>query len=117
MRRALISSSLVLALAACEGPRASIDIEDARVSRDEGGKIVAEVDLLAHDQLGGSVGNYCTQVVFATEAPVERCDADLEDGDRRTMRWVSLGEHPPGTFVNVRVRLGAVDTQRLLVAP
>lgn len=104
-------------LLACEGPRASIEIEDARVSRDEGNKVVAEVDLLAHDQLGGSVGTYCTKVVFPNETPVEACSADLEDGDRRTIRWVSLREPPPGALVNVRVRLGSVDTERFLGSP
>ena len=78
---------------------------------------MAEVDLLAHDQLGGKVGIYCTQVTFPGETPIEACDADLEDGDRRTIRWVSLGTPAPGGLVNMRVRLGSVDDQRTLGAP
>lgn len=106
----------VLTLAACEGPRASIEIEDARVSRDAANKVVAELDILAHDQLGGSVGLYCSQATFPGEPPIDRCDADLEDGDRRTLRWVSTGTPGPGV-VNVRVRLGNVDNQRSLGFP
>jgi len=117
MRTALALVLAGIAATACEGPRASIEIEAMRVSRDGGNHVVAEADLLAHDQLGGSVGTYCSQVSFPGETPVEACDADLEDGDRRTLRWVSLGTPSVGGTVAVRVRLGNVDNQRSLGAP
>lgn len=105
---------------ACSGPRASIEIEDARSALlgDGTHKVVVEVDVLAHDQLGGNIGQYCTAVTFAGQADIQRvCYSDLSDGDRRTVRIVSEGDVSASNAISITVRLDDVDTGRSLVGP
>lgn len=117
--RALGSFSVwcALALGACDAPRATVGVTDARASRDAAGRVVVVVELQASEGLGGNVGSYCVRVSFAGEADREDCRADLEDGDTVTLRFVSSGALPAGAAIGVRVRLGAVDVRRTLAAP
>ena len=109
---------LALGLGACDGPGASVQITDADAYRAPDRRVVVEVDLLAHESLGGNIGVYCTRVTFAgQDNPVEECSADLEDGDSKTVRLVSEREIPPEAAITVRVRLGRVDVGRSLAAP
>ncbi len=117
--RAFLVAGCALAVG-CSGPRAAIEIEQAHsfyVDNDSR-RVVVDVELLAHDQLGGNVGGYCTRVTFPGQAdPAEVCYDDLEDGDRRTVRLVSTADILDGAMIAVRVRLGDVDVGRSLVGP
>lgn len=108
----------VLLFGGCEGPHASVDITDARVSRDAARHVVVEIDLEAQENLGGNIGTYCVRVTFTGQTDYrEECRADLEDGDTKTVRFVSNGDLPVGAQIVVRVRLGATDIGRDLAAP
>lgn len=105
---------------ACSGPRASIEIEDAHSAflGDGTHKVVVTVDVLAHDQLGGNIGTYCTSVTFAGQTDVERvCADDLSDGDRKTVRIVSEGDIGDSDSINIVVRLDDVDNGRIIIGP
>ncbi len=119
MRSLLLFGSLAIGLAACEDTGASLEITGARAHRLADKRIVVEVDLLASESVGGNIGTYCTRVTFAGQkAPAEQCDADLEDGDTKTVRLVSESERIfDGTPITIRVRLGNVDVGRTLAAP
>jgi hypothetical protein len=110
--------ALVLALPGCDDPGATLEITDARATRDAGRHVVVDVDLLAREGLGGNVGTYCTRVTFTGQtAPREVCSADLEDGDAKTVRLVSDGDLAAGAPIAIRVRFGATDVGRSLAAP
>lgn len=116
--RLLLKIAVGAGLLACDEPRASIEILDARAFRGPDNRVVVDVDLLAHEGLGKNVGIYCTRVTFAgQEDPAEECDADLEDGDTKTVRLVSDKDIAPGAAITVRVRLEHVDVGRSLAAP
>jgi hypothetical protein len=120
MRRALsiLALSTVPALAACEDAGASVQIDAATATRAPDGRVAVDVVLAAEERLGGNVGKYCTRATFAGQAvPAEVCDADLRDGDTRAVRLVSDGAPAASSPIGVRVRLGAVDIGRSLVAP
>jgi hypothetical protein len=110
-RRLVVFVVSALASSACNDPDASIEITATRTARDPVRHVIFEVDLLGHESLGRNVGTYCTHVTFTGQADaVDRCDADLHDGDRKTLRFVSENVPDPGSLCAVRVRLGAVDT-------
>jgi hypothetical protein len=120
-RRSVIAASLfgLGAVTGCQDDvGAAVDITDMRVSRDPQKRVVVDVDLVAREALGRNVGVYCTEVTFAgQDTPHDECKADLDDGDKKTLRVVSDGDVPEGGDVSVRVRLGAVDVRRSLAAP
>jgi hypothetical protein len=108
------------AFLACSGPRATIEIEDARSMflGDGTHKVVVEVDVLAHEQLGGNIGQYCTSVTYTGQTDIAQvCYQDLSDGDRRTVRLVSEGDLPDSDGISITVRLGDADVGRSLVGP
>ncbi|MBX3208732.1 MAG: hypothetical protein KF764_27110 [Labilithrix sp.] len=109
----------VLALAACDEPGASLQITGARAHRAPDARVVVDVDLVAAEGLGGNIGTYCTRATFAGQVePVEQCNADLEDGDTKTVRLVSTSDRIfAGAPISIRVRLGNVDVGRGLAAP
>jgi len=120
MRAALVMLAIAFGMAAmaCDGPGASIEITDARAFRGADNRVVLDVDLRAHEALGGSVGIYCTRVTFAGQGnPAEVCSADLEGGDTKTVRLVSDGDLEPGAAITIRVRLDRTDVGRSLAAP
>ena len=119
MRRALGILGLFLgATAACDDPRASVEITDARAFRGADGRVVVDIDLRANEGLGQNVGIYCTRVTFAgQENPAEVCSADLEDGDTKTVRLVSEDDIAPGAAITIRVRLDRAHVGRSLAAP
>jgi hypothetical protein len=100
-----------IALSGCDDPDAGIEITETRTTRDPARHVIFEIDVLAHESLGKNVGTYCTEVTFVGQAaPTDRCDSDLHDGDRKTLRFVSENVPAPGSGCSVRIRLGAVDT-------
>jgi hypothetical protein len=108
----------LLLLVACDDPGASIEVVDARVSRQPDKRVVVEADLVGHEGLGKNVGIYCTRVTFPGQAqPVEECRADLEDGAIKTVRFVSDNDIDPLQNIVMRVRLDARDVMRTLAAP
>lgn len=110
--------ALAALVGACDDPGAALEITDARTFRADDARIVVDVDVRAHEALGGNVGVYCVRTSFAGQANApEHCHADLEDGDRRTLRFVSDGWLAAGAAITVRVRLDRVDVARSLVVP
>jgi hypothetical protein len=102
----------------CDTAGASLQIRDARASRDAQRRVVVDIDVRAHESLGGNIGTYCTKVTFTGQTDArQECKADLEDGDTKTIRMVSDGDLPEGAMIVVRVRLAAVDDGRTLFAP
>lgn len=117
MRRLALLLASTLALG-CSDPRAGLELTDARAWRADDGRVVVDVDLLAHEGLGGNIGTYCTRVTFQwQDHPAEVCRADLEDGDTATVRLLSDARLGEGTLITVRVRHAAVDQTRTLAAP
>ena len=114
MRREIVFAAV---LAGCNDPTASIEITAMRGSRDAAGHVVADTDVVGHESLGHDVGTYCLLVTFPGEADFTSCNDDLRDGDRKTLRAVSLGSPDPGASISIRVRLGANDTVGSLAAP
>lgn len=120
MRRALLLLGMTIgaAVGACEDTGAAIEIIDARAFRAPDKRVVVDVDLRAHESLGGNVGIYCTRVTFAGQKdPAEECSADLEEGDVKTVRVTSERDVAPGAAITIRVRLDRVDVGRSLAAP
>ena len=120
MRAARFISACLLSFvpAACDDAGAAIEIDDVRAGRDEARRVVVEVHLEARESLGGSVGIYCVRVTFAGQPAFrEQCQADLADGDRKMLRFVSDGELPEGARIDLSVRLGGVIEGRSLAAP
>jgi hypothetical protein len=118
-RRALVATAL-LGLASCSGARASIEIEDARSGRVNlavNRHVYVDVDLLAHDQLGGNIGQYCVTVFFTGFPNPDVCAEDLSDGDRKTMRLESPNDQPDSVKIGVKVRHLHIDIGRDLVGP
>jgi hypothetical protein len=114
--------SLLLAIGAlsCSGSRASIEIEDGRtswVNLAVNRHIFVDLDLLAHDQLGGPVGQYCASVVIPFQETAHACANDLSDGDRKTFRIESTGDVGDSTHVSVTLRHEGINIGRDLVAP
>jgi hypothetical protein len=115
----------IIALSLCSSctdvPNVNIDITDARAFRGDAGRVVVDVDLIAREALGGSIGVYCTRVTFPGETSFhETCAADLSDGDTKTMRFVSdKTDIPKGGQISVAVRLGIQNNNagRTLGAP
>jgi hypothetical protein len=107
-----------VALSGCDDPDAGIEITKTRTERDPARHVIFEVDVLAHESLGKNVGTYCTEATFVGQAsPIDRCDSDLHDGDRKTLRFVSENVPDPGSACTVRIRLGAIDTVGSDAAP
>ncbi|HVJ92217.1 MAG TPA: hypothetical protein VM580_20595 [Labilithrix sp.] len=105
------------ALGGCEDPGAKLEMLDARAFRADG-RVVVDIDLRAHEALGGNFGIYCTSVTFpGQERPAEQCSADLEDGDTKTVRLLSDGWVAPGASMSVRVRWDRAAIVRTLAAP
>jgi hypothetical protein len=120
LRATVAGAAWALAAASCaDDPGAALEIVDARSARDPGTRRVSvDVDLRARESLGGNIGVYCVRTTFAGQAePRETCAADLEDGDLKTLRFVSDGEVAAGAAIQVRARLGATDAERFLAAP
>jgi len=104
----------------CSGTRASIEIEDAHVSWTNlkvNRHINVDVDLLAHDQLGGNIGQYCLTLNINFQDNVHFCDDDLADGDRRTVRMESVADISDSYGFNVILRHAGLNIGRDLVAP
>jgi hypothetical protein len=113
-------SAVVTALVVqgCTGPGASVEIEDANATRDGGGHVVVDVDVQAHELLGGNVGTYCARVSFSGQSNRSvQCGQDLRDGDKKTVRVVSEGDPDPGSNINIDVQLGTVSAVWDLAAP
>ena len=124
MRRIVFPLSVLAAHAtgllaiACNDARAGVDVTDVRASREPDQRIAVDVDLVAHEGLGGPLGTYCTRVDFPWQPrPAEVCKADLHDGDTTTIRLVSDLTLAPGAPIHVRVRHFGVDHTRDLAAP
>ncbi len=116
--RLLLGISIIVGALACDEPRASIEIADARAFRTPDQRVGVDVDVVAHEGLGKNIGMYCTRVTFSgQENPAEVCAADLEDGDTKTIRFVSDKWIAPGAGIAIRVRLDRVDVGRSLAAP
>lgn len=115
----LAPSIIAAALAVgCSDGGAEIFIEDARASRIADGRVVVETDVVAKERLGGSLGTYCARTTFVTQAlPVTVCYADLEDGDRKTLRFTSDGALPVGVPITVSVWVDGKGEGRTLAAP
>jgi len=107
---------LLLPLLACEPPRAGVEIEDVTAYRDPERRVIVDVLVRASGTLGGSIGTYCTRVVFPGEDPFDRCDADLEDGDTKTLRAVSKNPLGEGN-ITIRVRHEGRDRGANVAAP
>lgn len=113
-----LAVSLLVALAACDDPGASLEITDARASRAPDKRVVVEVDLLAQERLGGSIGTYCTRVTFAGQTSfAEQCHADLHDGDTKTLRFTSEGDIAERAVITINARLARGEVGRDLEAP
>jgi hypothetical protein len=117
-------SSFALAVTAgalsCSGPRASIEIEDARtswVNLAVNRHIFIDLDVLAHDQLGGPIGQYCASVVIPFQDTAHACANDLSDGDRKTFRIESTGDVGDAAHVSVTLRHEGINIGRDLVGP
>lgn len=115
---------LLLAIAAlglsCSGSRASIEIEDARagwVNLAVNRHVYVDIDVLAHDQLGGNIGTYCAGLVIPAEETVHVCDDDLSDGDRKTVRLESTGDVADGVAIGANIRHAGVGIGRDLIGP
>jgi len=118
MRR-LAYVSLLLLLA-CDGARASVEIEADHVAFLDATsrRVVIQLDLLGHDQLGGGVGWYCIRTTFPKDpGPVTTCANDLSDGDRKSVRITSVNDQDNSASIDVRLRSNDVDDGRTLVAP
>lgn len=118
----LVGFASVLALAsfACSGSRASIEIEDARVgwtNYPANRHINIDLDVLAHDQLGGPIGQYCVYTTIPFEDVPVKCANDLSDGDRKTIRIESVGDVNDSINIMVTLRHADVDIGRSLVGP
>lgn len=110
----------VLACASCSGSRSSIEIEDARsswVNLSANRHIYVDIDVLAHDQLGGSIGPYCATLVIPFQSNVRVCDDDLSDGDRKTVRVESGGDVTDGVKIGVILGNAGVNIGRDLIGP
>jgi hypothetical protein len=118
MRPALLILSIAVG-AACADAGASIAIEDARAIRLPDGRVAVDIDVAAKERQGGNVGTYCAAATFTGQARVvEQCYADLEDGDRKTLRLVSDdGSIAPGASIVIGVRVDQLGVGRTLVAP
>lgn len=107
--------ALFLLLLACEPERATVRITDASVVRDDQRRLVVDVDVEAHEGLGKNLGRYCVSIQWPGETDyLDRCDTDLEDGDTKTVRFVSEREdYVIGALIRVRaftsVQTGGVD--------
>ena len=118
-----LALSAVLGAAGCDEPGAGVRIDEASAARGPDGRGVVDVTVRAFERLGGHVGTYCVSAHFLrpevdplflpTRARyfealefAERCEADLEDGDVRTFRFVSASTTlPPGAPVRVQARI------------
>ena len=134
--RALVILSLGLALlaSACDHV-AWIRVLDVRTSRTPDNRVLADIQLEAVEQGGGSVGPYCVSIHWfnlgfnastreSVSYPgeldsVEQCGNDLGDGDQRTYRLVSnRTDLPGGVPARVQVRQGrSYQTKEGIVAP
>lgn len=103
---------------ACSDPRASLKIDTTAMTRDTERRVVVDVELTASEGLGGNIGAYCVRVTFAGQSAFrEQCAADLEDGDRKKLRFVSDGAVPPQGAIFVRIRHNQGEDGRSLVGP
>lgn len=110
--------ALLLLTCACNDPGATLEITDIRTGRLPDRRVLVDIDVLAHEFLGDNIGTYCTRMTFTGEPNfVEHCSADLEDGDTKTIRFISERDLPPGALLTVRIRLGKQETRRDLAAP
>jgi hypothetical protein len=110
----------LLALLSCSGARASIEVEDARASFVNLGvnrHIYVDTDVLAHDQLGGKIGQYCTTISIPLMVDKTECADDLADGDRKTVRIESDIDVPDSVGIGIRVRHFDNNIGRGLVGP
>lgn len=118
MRRAILILPL---LVGCSGPLAQIDIRDVRVARvsDTDRHVAVEVDVRATEGGGGNVGRYCVDVNFPGDTVLQRtCEADMTDGDVRTVRLVSQAETAAGATLVVTARLANyIDSETRLAPP
>lgn len=115
-----LAAALALASFACSGTRASVEIEDARtswVNLEVNRHIYIDLDLLAHDQLGGPIGQYCASVVIPSQDTAHLCANDLSDGDRKTFRIESTGDVADSVNISVTLRHEGVNIGRDLVGP
>lgn len=111
---------LAVTALSCAGNRASIEIEDARaswVNLAVTRHVYVDVDLLAHDQLGGNIGWYCATLRIPGQNDVIVCDDDLSDGDRKTLRLESASDVGDAVPINISVRHAGVGVGRDLVGP
>lgn len=121
--RIVLALFAALAAAGCDEPGAGVRIDDASAARGPDGRGVVDVKVRAFERLGGHIGTYCVSAHFLrpevdplflpTRARYfeavefeERCEADLEDGDVRSFRFVSgSATLPPGAPVRVQARI------------
>lgn len=77
-----------------------------------------EAEIAGKERLGGNIGVYCVTVTFVGENnEIEDCRSDLEDGDRRTLRYTSKTALAAGSEVDFSVNVDRVGSRRVLVAP
>jgi hypothetical protein len=120
IRRRLALFVFAIAGLSCSGPRASLEIEDGRtswVNLAVNRHIYIDLDLLAHDQLGGPIGPYCATAIIPLQDSAHACANDLSDGDRKTFRLESTFDVPDSVHISVTLRHNDIDIGRDLVGP
>jgi hypothetical protein len=107
-------------LLACDGARASVEVEEDHIRFFDATshRVLIQLDLLGHDQLGGSVGWYCIRTTFPQDpAPVTSCFDDLSDGGRKVFTATSINDQNNSASIDVTIRNNDVDDGRTLIAP
>lgn len=108
----------VMAMAACADPGASLQIDEVRASRLPDGRVAVDVDVLAQERLGGSLGTYCAHIWFPDEPGIfEECGNDLEDGDRKTLRYTSKTNLVPGKKIWIELLVDRATARSTVLAP
>lgn len=113
MRAAALLVLLSLA-SACERERATVRILGATATRLPDRRLAVDVDVEAHEGLGGNLGRYCVGVAWPFVATFDnQCASDLEDGDTKSLHFVSERTDHPAGLIRVRaftsVETGALD--------
>lgn len=116
--RALPLFAMCFALPACADPGASLEVDDIRASRLPDGRVAVDVDVLAQERLGGRLPTYCARVTFPDEPTFEEYKSDLEDGDRKTLRYTSKNNNiAPKRVIAVELLVDRAAVRSTVEAP